>query len=118
MWPESIKVSYHPAKVSRRRHYGIEDRIILVCHVVSQDHVSKGHVTLWEIKAYPIQRANLRRFTSLKKIFTIQSIPRVCVCITEAHSENQASIKIEIFTKKCKRVFTIFGKKLNHRIST
>ena len=65
-----------------------------------------------------MQRANLSRLTSLKKKFTIQSIPRVCVCITEAHSETQASIKIEIFTDKCKRVFTIFGKTLNHRIST
>ena len=82
MWLESIKVSYHPAKVGRHRHYGIEDRIILVCHVVSQDHVSKGHVTLWEIKVYPMQRANLCRLTSLKKIFTIQ-ICLVYVCVLQ-----------------------------------
>ena len=41
---EPIKVSYHPAKFGGHRHTGSED-IILVCQVISQDHVIKD-VTL------------------------------------------------------------------------
>ena len=34
-------VSYHPAKFSGYRRCGSGDKIILVCHVISQDHVIK-----------------------------------------------------------------------------
>ena len=33
------KVSHHPAKLACNRHCDSGDNIILVCHVISQDHV-------------------------------------------------------------------------------
>ena len=39
---EPIKVSYHLAKFGGHWHSGSGDIIILVCHVISQDHVTKG----------------------------------------------------------------------------
>ena len=39
---EPIKVSYHLAKFGGHRHSSSGDIIILVCHVISQDHVIKG----------------------------------------------------------------------------
>ena len=43
-------------------------------------------------------------------MFIIQSIPCVCVCITEAHSETQPFIKNETFSEKIEQVFTISEK--------
>ena len=39
---EPIKVSYHPVKLGGHRHFGSEDIMISVCHVILQDHVIKG----------------------------------------------------------------------------
>ena len=36
-----VRASYHPAKFSGRRHFGIDDRIVLVCHEILQDHAIK-----------------------------------------------------------------------------
>ena len=49
MWfyrQESIKVSYHPAKFGGHRHCGSENIMVLMCHVLLEDHVVKGVVTL------------------------------------------------------------------------
>ena len=39
---EPFKVSYHSAKFSGRRHCGSGVTVVLICHVISQDHVMKG----------------------------------------------------------------------------
>ena len=39
---ELIKVNYHLAKFGDHRHCGSEDIMILVCHMILQDHVIKG----------------------------------------------------------------------------
>ena len=39
MW-ESLMVSHHPAKFSGQRHCGSEDIMILVCHMIQQDHAT------------------------------------------------------------------------------
>ena len=41
-WQEPFKVGYHPAKSVSHRHSDNWDIVVLVCHVVSQDHVIKG----------------------------------------------------------------------------
>ena len=41
-WPdgwEPLMVSYHPAKFGGNRHFGSEDVMVSICHVISQDHV-------------------------------------------------------------------------------
>ena len=48
---ESIKVGYHPVKFRGHRHSDNGDIVVLVCHVISQDHMIKGHVTL-QAEAY------------------------------------------------------------------
>ena len=40
MW-ELIKVSQHPAKFGGHRHCGSGDKLLLVCLVISEDHVIK-----------------------------------------------------------------------------
>ena len=35
-------VSHHPTKFHGHRHCGSGDKMVLVCHVISQDHVIKG----------------------------------------------------------------------------
>ena len=42
---EPIKVIYHPAKICGHGGYDSKDIIILVCHMISQDHVIKDDVT-------------------------------------------------------------------------
>ena len=39
---EPIKVDYHPAKFDSHRYCSSGDMMILVCHVILQDHVIKG----------------------------------------------------------------------------
>ena len=34
----SLKLSIHPAKFDDHRHCGSGDKIVLVCHVILQDH--------------------------------------------------------------------------------
>ena len=49
MWhygEEAIHAIYHLPKFGGHRHCGSEDVLILVCHVISQDHVIKDDVTL------------------------------------------------------------------------
>ena len=41
-----IKVNYHLTKFAGHSHFGSEDIIILVFHVISQDHVIKDDETL------------------------------------------------------------------------
>ena len=41
-------VYYHSTKFGGHRHCSSEDIKVLVCHVISQDHLIKGHLTLWE----------------------------------------------------------------------
>ena len=40
-----MKVSYHPEEFGGYSHSGSEDIMFLVCHMISQEHWSKGHVT-------------------------------------------------------------------------
>ena len=35
-------LSHHPVKFTGYRHCGSRDLIVLVCHVILQDHVIKG----------------------------------------------------------------------------
>ena len=37
-----LKVSHHPAKFGGHRLCGIRDIMVLVCHMISQDHKIKG----------------------------------------------------------------------------
>ena len=37
-----LEVSHHPAKFGDYRHCGSGDRMVLVCHVISQELVTKG----------------------------------------------------------------------------
>ena len=37
-----IKLGYHPVKFGGHRHSDNGDIMVLVCHVISQDHVIKG----------------------------------------------------------------------------
>ena len=39
---EFIKLGYHPVKFGGYRHSDNGDIMVLVCHVISQDHVIKG----------------------------------------------------------------------------
>ena len=39
---ESLKVSYHPTKFGGNKHCGSGNAILLICHVISEDHVIKG----------------------------------------------------------------------------
>ena len=36
-----LKVSQHPSKFGGREYYGSVNVIVLICHVISQDHVIK-----------------------------------------------------------------------------
>ena len=38
--------SRHPAEFSGRGHFGNGDTLVLVCHMTSQDHVTKGSCDL------------------------------------------------------------------------
>ena len=40
--PEPIKVSYHPAMFGGHRHSYSRNIAALVCHVISQHHMTKG----------------------------------------------------------------------------
>ena len=45
MWPyrqKPIKISYHPANFTRHRHCSSGDIMVIVYHVILQDHVIKG----------------------------------------------------------------------------
>ena len=44
---EPPKVSHHICRFDSYRHSECGDIIILVCHVILQDHVMNGHLTLW-----------------------------------------------------------------------
>ena len=51
MWvyrQERIKVSCHPVKFSDCSHSNSDDVLVLVCHVISQDHVIKGSCDFME----------------------------------------------------------------------
>ena len=37
-----MKVSRHSARFGGHRHCGSGDRLVLVCHVISENHVIKG----------------------------------------------------------------------------
>ena len=37
-----LKVSYHPAKFGGHIHCGSKDVMVLVCHVISEDHEDHG----------------------------------------------------------------------------
>ena len=39
---EFIKLGYHPVKFGGHKHSDNGDIMVLVCHVISQDHVIKG----------------------------------------------------------------------------
>ena len=39
---EPLKVSHHPVKFGGHWHCGSGDTMVLVCHVILQDHVTKG----------------------------------------------------------------------------
>ena len=39
LWKEPLKVSHHPTKFGGHRHCGKEDKMILVYHIISQDHM-------------------------------------------------------------------------------
>ena len=41
---DPIRLSYHPAKFSSHRHFGSVDIVILVCPMISQDHMIKDDV--------------------------------------------------------------------------
>ena len=41
-WMGATWVSHHPTRFGGRRDYGIADKMVLVCHWISQDHVIKG----------------------------------------------------------------------------
>lgn len=41
-----MKVSFHPAKFSSHKLFNIGDIMLQFLHVISQDYVSKGYVTL------------------------------------------------------------------------
>ena len=42
---EVLKVNHRPIKFGVPRNFGSEDRKVLVCCVISQDLMNKGHVT-------------------------------------------------------------------------
>ena len=46
------QVTSHSTKFGGHRQFGIGNIMVLFCHVISQDHVIKGHVTLWMRAAY------------------------------------------------------------------
>ena len=39
---EPVNVNYHPTNFGGHRYCGSRDIMILVCHMISQDHVIKG----------------------------------------------------------------------------
>ena len=40
---EPLIVSRHPGMFGCYRHYGSRDKMVLVCHVILEDHVIKGY---------------------------------------------------------------------------
>ena len=38
---EPLRICHHPTKFDGHRHYSIEDMIVSLCHVMSQDHLIK-----------------------------------------------------------------------------
>ena len=44
---KTLNVSHHPAKFGDHKHCGRTDIMVLVCHVILQDLMSKAHMTLW-----------------------------------------------------------------------
>ena len=65
MWfyrQEPINIGYHPAKFGGHKHCGSEDVVVLVCHVISQDHVIKSE--MWHFRQQPIKVGyNLTKFS-------------------------------------------------------
>ena len=44
---EPLKKSQHPTKFGGHRDCGSGEIMVLVCHMISQDHMIKVHVILW-----------------------------------------------------------------------
>ena len=66
MWPYGYKplnVSHQPAKFCGQRNYGRENTMILVFHVISQDHVIKGSSN--------IMGRNLSRLVTILRSFVV-----------------------------------------------
>ena len=64
-----VRASYHPAKFSGHRHCGIDDRIVLVCHEILQDHAIKVLGNFMGKVSH--QPANFNGKCTISKLFTL-----------------------------------------------
>ena len=64
---EFLKTSHHSAKFCGQRHCGSGDMMILVCQVMSQDHITKGTRDL-------MGRKPSRKVTILPSLETIHTL--------------------------------------------
>ena len=62
-----IKGSYHPVKFVDHRHFDGNDIGVLVCHVISQDHIIKGSCDF-------MGRSQSREVTILPNLIAISTL--------------------------------------------
>ena len=93
-------VSHHPTKFCSCKYCGSGDIMILVCHVILEDHVIKvlkSAITIFS-KAHGMSHSHIRNLTikvALTKTFVCVSIDSTLILITPSCITND-----EIYTKK------------------
>ena len=62
-----MKVSYHPANFGGHRQCGSRDIMVLVCHVISQDHLINGSSDF-------VGRSTSKQVTTLQNLVAIVTL--------------------------------------------
>ena len=62
-----MKVSYHPANFGGHRQCGSGDIMVLVCHVISQDHLINGSYDF-------VGRSTSKQVTTLQNLAAIVTL--------------------------------------------
>ena len=62
-----MKVSYHPANFGGHRQCGSGDIMVLVCHVISQDHLINGSSDF-------VRRSTSKQVTTLQNLVAIVTL--------------------------------------------
>ena len=103
-------VSHHPTEFCGFRHCGSGDIMVLVCHVILEDHVIKelkSAITTFS-KAHGMSYSHIRNFTikvALTKIFACVSSGSRMILATPSCIKND-----EIYAKKLLKVLPKTGK--------
>ena len=78
LYGQSPQESHHSTKFGSYRHFGSGDIVILVCQVISEDHVIEGSCDF-------MSRSPSTKFTILPSLVDIKHYQRDCkaFCVTD-----------------------------------